>query len=119
MAVTEETIARAKQTFPKFTVYICYRGGETTANTGEWYATFGKDYNCCTEALKKAKEGEFKERQDEDLFNIVRKQELRSEEDSDFGNFIARLRDIGNEIDNLLNDYDDYEDYNCVDIKYQ
>ena len=49
----------------------------------------------------------FKERQDEDLFNIVRKQELRSEEDSDFGNFIARLRDIGNEIDNLLNDYDD------------
>ena len=108
--VTSEDIEKAKQTFPKFTVYVCYRGGETTARTGDYYATFGKDYNCCTEALKKAKEGEFKERQDEDLFNIVRKQELRPEEDSDFGNFIARLRDIGNEIDNLLNDYDDYED---------
>ena len=109
MAVTEETISRAKQTFPKFTVYICYRGGETTARTGEYYAELGKDYYDCTEALKKSN-GEFKERQDEDLFNIVRKQELRKEEESDFGNFIERLRDIGNEIDNLLNDYDDYED---------
>ena len=108
--VTTEEIEKVKYSFPKFTVYVCYRDGETTAHTGEFYASFGKDYNACTEALKKAKEGEFKERQDEDLFNIVRKQELRSEEDSDFGDFIARLRDIGNEIDNLLNDYDDYED---------
>ena len=105
--VTIEDIEKAKQTFPKFTVYICYRGGKTSATTGEWYATFGKDYNCCTEALKKAKEGEFKERQDEDLFNIVREQELRKEEKTDFSDFIDRLRDIGNEIDNLLNDYDE------------
>lgn len=108
--VTTEEIEKAKQTFPKFTVYVCYRGGETTAKTGEWYAAFGKDYNYCTEALKRAKEGKFKERQDEDLFNIVRKQELSLEEYSDFGNFIARLRDIGYEIDNLLNDYYNYEE---------
>ena len=108
--VTTEEIEKAKKTFPKFTVYVCYRGGETTAKTGEWYADFGKDYNCCTEALKKAKEGEFKERQDEDLFNIVRKQELRKEEKTDLSDLLDRLRDIGNEIDNLLNDYDDYEE---------
>lgn len=108
--VTTEEIEKAKQTFPKFTVYVCYRGGETTARTGEWYATIGKDYHDCTEALKKAKKGEFKERQDEDLFNIVRKKELNIEEESDLGNFIERLRDIGNEIDNLINDYDDYEE---------
>lgn len=108
MATTEE-IEKAKQTFPKFTVYVCYRGGETTAYTGEFYASFGKDYNACTEALKKAKEGEFKERQDEDLFNIVRKQELRKEEKTDLGDLLDRLRDIGNEIDNLINDYDDEE----------
>lgn len=106
--VTTEEIEKAKQTFPKFTVYVCYRGGETTARTGEYYAGFGKDYNCCTEAVKKTN-GEFKERQDEDLFNIVRKQELRTEEESDFSNFISRLRDISYDIDNLLNDYDDYE----------
>ena len=29
--VTTEEIEKAKQTFPKFTVYVCYRGGETTA----------------------------------------------------------------------------------------
>lgn len=104
--VTEETIARAKQTFPKYTVYICYRGGETTARTGEYYASLGKDYYDCTEALKKSN-GEFKERQDEDLFNIVRKQELRKEEKSDLGNLLERLRDIGNEIDNLIIDYDE------------
>ena len=39
-----------------------------------------------------------------------RKQELSLEEYSDFGNFIARLRDIGYEIDNLLNDYYNYEE---------
>ena len=108
--VTTEEIEKAKQTFPKFTVYVCYRCGQTKAKTGEHYADLGKDYYACTEALKKAKEGEFKERQDEDLFNIVRKQELREEEKSDLGNFIERLRDIGNDIDNLLDDYDDYEE---------
>jgi hypothetical protein len=107
--VTTEEIEKAKQTFPKFTVYLCYRGGETTARTGEYYADFGKDYHDCTEALKKSN-GEFKERQDEDLFNIVRKQELRKEEKTDFSDLLDRLRDIGNEIDNLLNDYDDYEE---------
>ena len=106
---TTEEIEKAKQTFPKFTVYICYRGGKTTAHTGEYYATFGKDYIQCTEALKKTN-GDFKERQDEDLFNIVRNQESYSEEESDFGNFIARLRCISNDIDNLLNDYVDYEE---------
>ena len=107
MATTEE-IEKAKQTFPKFTVYVCYRGGEISAKTGDYYAEIGKDYNSCTEALKKFN-GEFKERQDEDLFNIVRKQELRKEEKTDINELIDRLRDIGNEIDNLLLDYDDYE----------
>ena len=107
--VTTEKIERAKQTFPKYTVYVCYRGGKTTAKTGDYYAELGKDYQECTEALKKTPQ-DFKERQDEDLFNIVRKQELQTEEESDFGNFLSRLRDISYEIDNLLNDYDDYED---------
>ena len=104
--VTTEEFEKAKKTFPKFTVYVCCRGGETTARTGEYYAEFGKDYQDCTEALKKSN-GEFKERQDEDLFNIVRKQELRKEEKTDLSDLLDRLRDIGNEIDNLLNDYDE------------
>lgn len=103
---TEEEIEKALKSFPKFTVYVCYRGGETTATTGEYYANFGKDYNCCTEALKRSN-GEFKERQDEDLFNIVRKQELRKEEKTDLSDLLDRLRDIGNEIDNLINDFEE------------
>ena len=103
---TKEEIEKAKQTFPKFTVYVCYRGGEISAKTGDYYAEIGKDYNSCTQALKKFN-GEFKERQDEDLFNIVRKQELRKEVETDFSDLLDRLRDIGNEIDNLINDYED------------
>lgn len=106
MAVTEETIARAKQTFPKFTVYVCYRGGETTARTGENYACMGKDYHDCTEALNKSN-GEFKERQDEDLFNIVRKQELKNEKDINTERLVERLRDIAYELDDLIDDLED------------
>ena len=96
------------QNFPKFTVYVCYRGNKPSYSTGERYAYLGKDYNACTEALKKAKEGEFKERQDEDLFNVVREKELRDKEDVDTGlnSFINRLREISYEIDDLLNDYE-------------
>lgn len=105
---TEEEIEKALQSFPKFTVYVCYRGDKPSYSTGERYANYGKDYNACTEALKKAKEGEFKERQDEDLFNVVREKELRAKEDLDTGlnSFINRLREISYEIDNLLNDYE-------------
>ena len=106
---TKEEIEKAKQSFPKFTVYVCYRGGEISARTGDYYAEIGKDYNSCTQALKKFN-GEFKERQDEDLYNILRKQELREEEgyyESDITYILERLRDISNEIDNLINDYED------------
>lgn len=104
--VTEETIARAKQTFPKYTVYVCYRGGETTAFTGEHYAELGKDYHDCTEALNKSN-GEFKERQDEDLFNIVRKQELKKEKRINTENLVDRLRDIAYDLDDLIDDIED------------
>ena len=105
----EETIEKGKSSFPKFTVYVCYRNGETTARTGDYYADRGKDYKTCTQALEKSN-GEFKERQDEDLYNILRKQELREEEgyyESDITSILDRLRDISNEIDNLINDYED------------
>lgn len=52
---TEEEIEKALQSFPKFTVYVCYRGDKPSYSTGERYAHLGKDYNACTEALKKSK----------------------------------------------------------------
>ena len=105
---TKEEVEKALQSFPEFTVYVCYRGDKPSYSTGERYALLGKDYNACTEALKKAKEGEFKERQDEDLFNVVREKELRDKEDVDTGlnSLINRLREISYEIDDILNDYE-------------
>lgn len=101
-------IDKALQSFPKFTVYVCYRGDKPSYSTGEHYADLGKDYNACTEALKKAKEGEFKERQDEDLFNVVREKELRDKEAVDTGlnSLIDRLCKISYEIDDLINDFE-------------
>lgn len=104
--VTEETIARAKQTFPKYTVYVCYRGGKTTAKTGDYYAERGKDYYDCTEALKKEPQ-DFKERQDEDLYNLVKEQENRKASKIDFDNLADRLRDIAYDIDDVIADLED------------
>ena len=104
--VTEETIARAKQTFPKYTVYVCYRGGITTAHTGDHYAELGKDYHECTEALKKTPQ-DFKERQDEDLYNLVREKELDKKSNIDLENLADRLRDIAYDLDDIIDDLED------------
>ena len=104
--VTEETIARAKQTFPKYTVYVCYRGGKTTAHTGDWYAKLGKDYLECTEALNNAPQ-DFKERQDEDLYNLVREREEGKVSQIDFEKLADRLRDIAYDLDEVIDDLED------------
>lgn len=101
--MTEDNIEKARKTFPENTVYMCYSSGETSARTFEYYAKMGKTYSDCSEAMKKSESGRFKERQDKDLFEIVRNEELRKEEKkSDFQDFVDRLTDIGNEIDNLI-----------------
>lgn len=107
--MTKEELEKIKETFPKFTVYVCYRGDRTTAKTGDWYAEKGKDYSACTEALKKEPE-DFKERQDEDLFNIVREKELNEKQTKDVSEFIERLRNISFEVDELLDDMEENND---------
>lgn len=53
--MTKTEIEEARATFPQYTVYLCYHGGQTTGRTGDYYAECGKTYQECTEALKKDK----------------------------------------------------------------
>jgi TATA-box binding protein (TBP) (component of TFIID and TFIIIB) len=104
--VTDEQIEKAKATFPKYTVYLCYRGGKTTVTTSDHYAQYGKTYQECTEAMNKTPQ-DFKERQDEDLYNIAKEIERKKESTIDLEEFIERLRNISSDIDELLLDLEE------------
>lgn len=97
---TESKIEAAKATFPQYTVYMCYRGDKPSAHTGDWFANFGKDYADCTRAKEQAKEGDFVERQDKDLYTLAKKLEAKSEHEPT----IERLKEFISHISDLIED---------------
>lgn len=98
-----------KATFPQYTVYMCYRGEVPTAHTGEYYANFGKDYTDCTRAKEQAKEGDFVERQDKDLYFLAKRLEERNEDETDCGRLKDLLERISEMIDDEMLSWDDKE----------
>ena len=98
--MTEEEI---KATYPEYTVYIYEENGAIVQiQPFDFYAKRGKTYEECVERMK-GKEG-WREAQNSDLYQVTKMLEKEKRSLKCLGDYIDRLSDISNELDNITND---------------
>lgn len=105
--LTEEEL---RATYPEWTCYILEDDGEIkTIYTADHNIQRGKTYQDCCEAMKKNGGGKWREKQDKDLYQVVKKLEeerkqrnLISEKD-----VAERLSEIKYDIERLLDDLEE------------
>ena len=96
-----------RATYPEWTVYLFDENLQVNnMHTSEYFVQLEKDYKQCTEAINKQDTKKWIEKQDRYLFQIIRilEQEREQHKDISKSEFVDRLRDIGYDIDRLIDD---------------